>query len=334
MDKIVTTSYSHGQNIRLTELAFDCVFINSAEKEKIIGILEEKHRESEDSDVNVTDIFKQEKFITEKRMAYLLAFDEYLQTRSLDQQFGRLATANELASEEAVAKALVHQRMHFEKNRIHMKIGDILLGNGNITLSDQVSILLTQNRIKNEKLLDALNDLGETQGEKDHINKRFGVLAIKRELATIDQIKAALDIQKNERQTQRETRFIGQILQETTDFSDNDILQILLEQKQFEKRRLDLEKSLYTVKSEFKISKKLNRFFEYHISKNGLEAIVIKRMEIDQAIPTYEFHIWLRRVGIKFCVATDAVLEEFIQTAKKKFSTHRCKGVSARAMYQ
>ena len=78
MDKIATTSYSHEQNMRLIELAFDCVFINSAEKEKIIGLLEEKHNESEDSDVNVTDIFKQEKFITEKRMAYLLALDEYL----------------------------------------------------------------------------------------------------------------------------------------------------------------------------------------------------------------------------------------------------------------
>lgn len=312
--------------MRLIELAFGCVFINSSEKEKIIGLLEEEYRESEDSDVNVTDIFKQEKFITEKRIAYLLAFDAYLQTRSLDQQFGRLATANELASEEAVAKALIHQRMNFEKNRIHIKIGDILLGNGSITLSDQVSILLTQNRIKNENLLDALNDLGQTQAEKDHINKRFGVLAIKRELATIEQIKAALDIQNNERQTQGDPRFIGQILQETADFSDNDSLQILLEQKQFEKRRLDLEKALYTVKSEFKISKKLNRFFEYHISKNGLEAIVIKRMEIDQAIPTYEFHIWLRRVGIKFCVATDAVLDDFIQTAKKNSQLIVAKG--------
>jgi hypothetical protein len=271
MDKIATTSYFHGQNIRLIELAFDCVFINSSEK-KIIGLLEEKQNESEDSDVNVTDIFKQEKFITKKRMAYLLAFDESLQTRSLDQQFGRLATA------------------------------------------------------KNEKLLDVLNDLEETQAEKDHINKRFGVLAIKRELATIEQIKAALDIQNNERQTQKETRFIGQILQETADFSDNDILQILLEQKQFEKRRLDLEKALYTFKSEFKISKKLNRFFEYHISKSGLEAIVIKRMKIDQTIPTYEFHIWLRRVGIKFCVATDAVLENFIQTAQKNSQLIVAKG--------
>jgi Flagellar Assembly Protein A N-terminal region len=318
------TFFTHEQNMRLIDLAFDCVFINSPEKEKVIGLLEEKSKE--DSEVNVTQIFAQENYISEKRIAYLLAFDEYLQTRSLDQQFGQLATANGMASEEAVAKALIQQRMHFEKNRIRMKIGDILLGNGQITLSDRVSILLTQNRIKNETLLDALNDLGETQPQKEAINKLFGVFAIKKELATIAQINAALDIQKTERQAQGESRFIGQILQETAGISDGEILAILLAQKQFEKRRLDLEKALYTVKSEIKISKKFNRFFEYLISKDGLEAIAIKQMKIDHAIPTYEFHIWLRRVGIKSCIATDAVLEDFIQTAQKKSQLIVAKG--------
>ncbi|MBU1341846.1 MAG: FapA family protein, partial [Proteobacteria bacterium] len=126
-----------------------------------------------------------------------------------------------------------------------------------------------------------------------------------------------------------EPRFIGQILKETADLSDSDILQILLEQKQFEKRRLDLEKALYTVKSELRISKKLNRLFEYSISKDGLEAFVKKRKEIDEAIPIYEFLIWLRRVGIKFGFVDDAVLEKFIQKTEEKSQITVAKGYPA-----
>ena len=286
--------------------------------------MEEKSKE--DSDIRVTDIFKQENFISEKRIAYIVALDEHLQTHYLDQQFGRIASANGLASEKAVANALEHQKIYFEKNRIHMTIGDILLGNGSITPSDQISILLTQNRIKDEELLDALNSLGETQTEKDSINKRFGVLAIKKNLLTIEQVNTALDIQKDERNSGKTPPFIGQILQETTQLSDTDIQQILQEQKQFEKRRVDLEKALYPVKAEIKISKTLNRFFEYHISQGGLEAVVKKQMEIDEPILIYEFHIWLRRVGIRFGVVEDADLETFIQNDKKNSQSVVAKG--------
>jgi len=323
MDSVATTLNTYEQNMRLIGLAFDCVFITSSEKEKTIRLLEEKSKD--DSCINVTDIFKQENLISDKRIEYLLAFDRHLQIQCHDQQFGMLATANGLASEEEVANALRNQKTYFENNRINMKIGDILVGNGSITNSDRVAILLTQNRIKDEKLLDALNDLGETQRQKDVINKRFGVLAIKRELVTMEQVNAALEIQKNETSTQ-EPRFIGEILQETADLSYDDILQILLEQKQFEKRGFDLEKALYTVKSEIKISKKLNRLFEYSISKDGLGAYVKKRMEIEEAIPIYEFLIWLRRVGIKFGIEDDAVLEEFIQKAEKKSQINVAKG--------
>ncbi|MCP3943840.1 MAG: hypothetical protein GY710_20495 [Desulfobacteraceae bacterium] len=326
MDSLDTTLDILEQNMRLIDLARDCVFLKSSEKETTIKLLEEKSKE--DSDISVIDIFKQEKFVSDKRIERLLALDAHLQIHGPDQQFGRLANANGMVTQKDVANALKYQKTHFKKTGVTIKIGDIWVENKTITRTDQVAILLTQNRVKNENLLDALNDLGETQTQKDTVNKRFGVLAIKNELVTIEQVNAALEIQKKE-SLQGEPRFVGQILQEMANLSDDDILQIILEQKQFEKRRFDLERALYTVKSEIKISKKLNQLFKYSISKDGLGVSVKKLMEIDEAIPIYEFLIWLRRLGIKSGVVADAVLEEFIQKADKKSQIIVAKGYPA-----
>ncbi len=317
MDTQASTPYTRERNMRLIDLAFDCVYLNSAEKEKTLKLLEEKYKD--EGEVCVLDIFRQEEYVSDKRIERLLSLDEHLQIRSRDQQFGMLAVANEMASQEAVANALVYQKKYFENNRMNMKIGDILVGNGTITGTDRISILLTQNRIKDEDLLEAFNEIGETPAEKEIINKRFGVFAIKKKGVTIEQVNAALAIQEDEKKRDKNfPRFIGLILKETAGLSDDDILEILLEQKQFEKRRLDLEKALYTVKSEIKISKKLNKLFEYNVSKDGLEASVKKRTQIDEDIPVYEFLIWLKKVGITFGIADDAVLEDFIQNAKVK----------------
>lgn len=320
----MTTIGTFEQNMRILDLAFDYLSVNPSEKEKIVTLLEKKFQEH--SDINLTDIFRQENLISDEGIEYFRIFDTHLQTLCLDEQFGRLAVANGLVSEQDVSFALECQQTYFEKYRINMKIGDIWVENKTMTHSDRVSILLTQNRIKDENLLDALNDIGATLKEKDAVSKRFGVLAIKKELVSIEQVKAALEIQKNETRTQGKSRFMGRILQETAELSDDDILQVLLEQKQFEKRRLDLEKALYTVQSEIKISQKLNKLFEYRISKDGIEVFARKLKKTDKVIPVYEFHIWLKRAGIKFGIEKDAVLEEFIQKAEKNIQILVAKG--------
>jgi uncharacterized protein (DUF342 family) len=309
------TAYSFEQMMRICDMAFDYLSIDSSKKENIIRLLEEKIKAH--SDISLTDIFKQEKLISDEEIEYTRIFDAHLKTLNLDQQFGRLAIANGLVAEKEVAKALNHQKTYFEKYRINVTIGDVLTENKSLSTHDRIAILLTQNRIKDENLLEALNDIGTTLQHKDMVNKQFGVLAIKKELVTIEQVNAALEVQKEERQTHSQFRFIGQILQETAQLSNEDILQILLEQNQFEKRRLNLEKALYTVNSEIKISKKLNKLFEYRVSIDGLDAVVKKKVETKGIIPVYEFVLWLRRAGIKIGVANDAVLEEFIQTAEK-----------------
>jgi uncharacterized protein (DUF342 family) len=327
MDTGTETVFSYEKNMRLIELAHECVFINSAEKEKTIKLLEEKIKQG--VPINVLEIFEQEEYVSSKRIERLLALDAHLKVQNMDQQFGRLAVANDLASEEDVAEALRYQKRFFEKNKISLSVADVLVDNKTISPEDRISILLTQNRIKNENLAEALSQMGRTQIQKEAVNKRFGAIAIKKQYATIDQVNAALEIQKKKKQESDESVFIGQILQETIQLSDEQIQDVLLEQKQFEKRRLDLEKALYTVKSEMRISKKLNKLFDYSISKDGLEAFAKKKVEIDQAIPVYELIIWLRRVGIQFGIVDDNTLEEFIEKAKPKDEILVARGIAS-----
>lgn len=319
---------SFEQMMRIFDMAFDSLSMDSSKKENIVRVLEERFKNH--LDISVTEVFKQENLISDEEIEYVRIFDAHLKTVSLDQYFGRLAIANGLTSEKEVALALNRQKTYFEKYRIHLKIGDILVENKCLSPGDQVSILLTQNRIKDENILGALNQIGSTVRQQEMINKQFGALANKKELVTIEQVNAALAVQKSEKQIQGEFRFIGQILQETAHLSDEDIMGVLLEQKQFEKRRLDLEKALYTVKSEIKISNKFNKIFEYRVSRDGLEVHVKKRIESKEIMPVYEFLIWLRRAGIKFGVVRDAVLEEFIQTAKKDSQIIAAKGQPAK----
>ncbi len=308
----------------LIDLAAECVFITSPEKETILKLLDEKTKE--DPDIDVLALFKQEELISDKRLEYLVDLFDHLALQQEDQQFGRLAVVNGLVSKENVDSALAYQQHYFRQVQVNKKIGDILLENRAISRADRMSILLTQNRIKNENLLDAIHVLGKTQTQKDSVNKRFGALAIKKQVATLGQVKIALDIQKDERLTQGNSRFLGQILQETTELTDEDILQILLEQKQVEKRTLDLERALYTAKSEMKLSKKFNQLFTYRVSRDGLEVFVEKQRQTDEIILVYDLIVWLRRVGIRFGVVDDGVLEDFIHNADIKSPVLAAKG--------
>ncbi len=323
MDSIKNLNQSE-QNIRLVNLACDCMFIFASKKEELIKRLEEESKEN--PNIDVLDIFRQDELVSDERIDYLLDFTAHLETQSQDQQFGKLAVANGMVSEENVTQALKYQKSCFEKNQINMKIGEILVENRLITTTDQLTILLTQNRIKNEQLLDAFNEMGETQPQKDDINKRFAAFAIKNERVTTDQVIEALKLQKDERTEKGSSRFIGEILRETVEMSDNDIQEILVQQKQFEKRRLDLEKALYTAQAELKIYKKLSSHFYYSLSKDGIEGFAKKIKAIDTEIPCYEFLIWLRRVGITFGIVSDDVLEDFIRNAELNVQITVAKG--------
>lgn len=324
MDKV--NPESHELNMRILDLAFDCLFINAYEKEQSVAKLEEKYKE--DPQAAVTDIFKEEGLVSDENIEFLLSFDEHIKLRSKDRKFGEIAVANELARSDDIFKGLELQKKRFETSGVSVKLGDILVENKTLSPSARASILLTQNRVRNENLLDTLNEIHATEAQKRAAEKRFGVLAIKMELISIDQFNHALSTQENEKK-EGKSRFIGQILQEEAQLSEENILDILNEQKQIEKRLLNLEKALYTTHSEAKIVKKLNKLFEYRISGDGVEAIVKKIRQPEKEMPVFEFLIWLKRMGINFGIVKDSVLEDFIRTAELKTEVVAARGHAA-----
>ncbi len=303
------------QKIIVFELAFEYLSIGQAEMQRTINLVKKKIETQ--SEFNVSDIFKQENLTSNEMIQQLDVFDAYLQILVLDQQFAKLAIVNKMVSKKKIAQFFDYQQSYFKNYRIIIKIGDIMVQKGHLSRHQQISILLTQNRIENENLLDALNNLGETLPQKDSVNKRFGVLAIKNELVTLDQVNTALALQRTERTTLKRYRFIGQILQETANLTDSQIGLVLKQQTLYEKKYLCLEKALYASIPEKSIYNKLNNTFKYTIAQGGLKASATKIKETNEIISTYEFLIWLKRAGITFGIVQDFVLEEFIGQTKK-----------------
>lgn len=298
------------QKSRLIELARECRFINSGQ----LTVLLEKA--TQDPSAGAPDMLRQEAGLSDEKIAHLTALDAHLRTRGRDRRFGRIAVANGLVSEAALSRALAYQKSVFKNTGENKRIGDILVDSGQLTASDQVAILLTQNRIRNDRLLEAFRHLGESRHQKERISKLFGAFAIQRELATREQVIDALKRQKLEKSAGRPFRFIGEILAQSMGLADADIRDILTEQTLFEKRRLDLENALYTVQAELKICKSLGSLFTYDISKDGVYARVTKKREPEKPVPVYDFLIWLRRTGIRFGIVGDAVLEDFLRNAE------------------
>ena len=303
------------RNRRLLALALDCRLIYPRKKEKIEAILAERS-EAEETAVDVMEVLLAEKVLTDEKAAYLLDLDAHRAVCARDALFGRLAVANRMVSRETVDKALDYQTSQFQQAGESLRLGSILREWDLIRESDCTAILMTQNRILQEDLLDAMARLGRSPGEREVINKRFGVIAIKKELATVDQVGEALRQQKKEESQGQPPRFIGTILQEQGRLSPEEIRAVLREQRLMEVRRLDLLKALYPVKAELKIFKQLNKVFSCTLSEDSLEAFASKKTEPDTPVPVYEFTIWLRRTGICFGILNDAVLQEFIETAE------------------
>ncbi len=301
------------RNRRLLGLALDCRLIYPKKKEKIEGILQDRLKQ--DEAVDVIDILKEEKVLTEEKAAYLLALDAHTATCARDRMFGRLAMANQMAAASDIDAALAFQQTRFKQTGESLRLGRILVDRGVITQAGCTALLMTQNRIRNEDLLAAMETLGRSPGEQEMINKRFGVIAIKKDLTTPQQVGQALRCQKQEAAQGKPARFIGLILEEIAGLGREDIDAVLEEQKLMEVRRLDLLHALYPVKAELKVFKRLNRIFSYTISGDGIEAFASKKMVPDAPVPVYEFTIWLKKTGICFGILNDTLLTDFIENA-------------------
>ncbi|MCP4116307.1 MAG: DUF342 domain-containing protein [Desulfobacteraceae bacterium] len=299
------------ENRSLVELAVRCKLINPEQEKSILTELLQELQT--DPGFSVLNIFRRHDYLSHRDIDFLFAVQDHLEVKLLDKKFGKLAIANRFTDYETVEKALDLQARLFREKRENKLIGDILLDKKAITQADRTAVLLTQDRIKDEFLAEAMNQLAGSELERIDINKRFGVIAVKNGHVTIRQINQALKQQKAEAGQGKVRRYLGEILKEAFGLTDQDVIAILQEQKEFEKQRLNLEKSLHLYNSEIKMNQRLGQLFEYRVPRTKLEAFVVKRSEILEEISVHNLQNWIKLAGIRFGIVPEDEIETFLQ---------------------
>lgn len=291
-------------------LAVKCKFITPDQEKKILTHFLPCIQEEPDR--NIIDVFKEFQLISKEEIAFLMAIRDHLTKKQLDIRFGKLAVANNFTSQDIIKKALDRQTAHFKKNRHHLLLGDILVKAKQISEPDKTAILLTQDRISDANLADALNVLAKTELEKLAASKRFGSIAVSKGYVTIDDVNNALRLQNTLLEQKGIKKFLGQILEESFGLSPDATLDVLNEQKRFEKRRLNLEKALSSYNAEIKNNQTLSKLFECRVSDDKLEAYVRITRTYDTVIPPQHLVNWVKLMGIRYGVVDDIEIESFL----------------------
>jgi uncharacterized protein (DUF342 family) len=302
------------ENRNLVELALRCKLISPEQEQTILTELIQELQTN--PGFSVLNIFRRHDYLSHRDIDFLFAVQDHPEIKRLDKRFGKLAIANRFTDYDNVEKALDFQEKHFAKTQEHKLIGEILLANQAITLAHCTAVLLTQDRIKDESLAEAMNHLAGSELEWIAINKRFGVIAVKNGYVTIQEINQALKQQKTEAEQGEPRRYLGEILKEAFALTDQDVIAILLEQKEYETQRLNLEKSLHLYHSEIKMNQRLGRLFEYRIPRTKLEAFVVKKSELMEEISVHNFQNWIKLAGIRFGIVQDREIQTFLLDGK------------------
>ncbi len=301
--------FGNGSKALIT-LALKCRLISLHQESFLLDTLTRKQQVF--PGYSVLDLFKETDILSEEDLHFLFAVRDHLETKMLDKKFGELGVANHLVQPESVKKALDIQSAIFKETSESKLIGDILLENKEITLADKAAILLTQDRIKDELLTGAMNDIAASEIEKLSLNMRFGAIAVKKSFISIDQLNQALQVQESEVKDGKDRRYLGNILKELFDLSDKDLDRILKIQRELEKKRLSLEQALEKYNSETNINKRLARYFEYRFSRNKLEAFLTRSKQGFEDIQVDDLKRWLASIGIIFGLCPDEEITDFL----------------------
>lgn len=300
----------HTKDRSLLGLAVKCRLISIEKEKEILSVfIEEKDKNQE---ISIVQVFKENNFLSEEEIEFLLAVKKHLKMKVLDQQFGELGVANKFVNSEKIKAAFNLQNKIFKQTHESKLIGDILVEQNEITRANKTAILLTQDRIEDEYLAEALNEIASNEIERISNNMRFGAIAVKKGFITLDQLNQALNIQKTEEQNSGIKPYLGDILKKHFGLSDKDLATILRIQKELEKQRLSLEKALSLYHQETNIHKQLNKAFEYRFSKNKLEAFIRIKKGLTQEILVTDFIDWLNSIGITFGICDQTTIQTFL----------------------
>jgi uncharacterized protein (DUF342 family) len=302
------------KNKSLIRLAVKCRLIPLDQENVVLSLLAEKRQQTQG--YSVIELFKETGFLSEENIRFLFAVKDHLEVKMLDKKFGELGIANHFIQPKNVKKALDIQTAIFKETNQSKLIGDILLENKEISISDKSSILLCQDRVKDELLAETMNDIASCEIERLSLNMRFGAIAVKKEMITIDQLNQALKVQAAEVKSGQSRPSLGKILKQLFNLSDTDLDYILKIQKELEKKRLALEKALSLYNDETNTNKRLSKQFEYRFSKNKLEAFLQRTKEGFEEIQVPDLITWLNSIGITWGICPAPTMEKFLAGAK------------------
>ncbi len=307
-------TYIQIENQQLVSLAVKCKFISASQEQQVLSGLIEAYQN--DPEHSVVTIFIEKQILTQEKINALIALRKHLKVKMLDKRFGEIGISNRFITPTHVENALNAQDAFFRENQESKKIGDILVEKNEMSQADRTAILLTQDRIEDDILEQAIYDIATSEMERMTINKRFGAIAVKYNFITIEQLNQALRVQKNKAGPENSKQYLGKILQELFKLTDRDILSILKIQKQFEKDRLSLEKAVTLYKSEISSSKRFNQLFEFTISRNKMQAFVQRKIESVEQMEPAHFYNWLKLNGIRFGLINKELIKVFLSDSE------------------
>lgn len=302
------------ENQQLISLAVKCKMITAIQEQALLSRLIEIYQK--DPGYSVVTILRESRFLTQEKIDSLLALRSHLKMKMLDKRFGEIGISNRFITPKHVENALRVQDAYFKENRTSKKIGDILVEKRAMSQADKTAILLTQDRIQDDLLEQAIYDIAATEMEQVTINKRFGAIAVKYGFISIEQLNQALRIQRKGAESKKKKRYLGEILQELFHLTEEDILFILKTQQQIEKERLSLEKAVTLYKSEINSNKRFNELFEFTFSADKMSAFIHRKKESFEKMKSGHFHNWLKLNGIRFGLASNAMIKAFLSDSE------------------
>lgn len=314
------------ENIQLLELAVSCKLITEAQ-EKVL--LKEVLADEEQNDkISVAQSFYKNNILEKDQIEFLFAVKKHLDLLMLDKKFGNLGIANKFVLKEDIDSALDIQVDIFKKKHKSVKIGDILVLKNAISEADKTAILLTQDRIRDSYLAQALNKIARDEIEKAALNKRFGAIAVKTELITEKQLSQALEIQQKEIKKKGEKRYLGDILKEHFNLTDEDIIKILKIQKKLEVKRMNLQQKVFSFNVEKESINVLEQFLSLQVSEDKLEAFVHVKEAGAPRIDSRDLVNWLFSSGIKYGICPAKKIQEFFEKPEKGSRFKIAKGLA------
>lgn len=310
MKKTVSKNKKESKSQAFLELAVSCKLITAAQEKEILPKLLQYSKAHPSA--SVSRFLIKHRLLSKDQIQFLYSVKRHLDMLMADKRFGKLGIANRLVTPEKVKKALNLQVEIFKKRKKSIKIGDILVQSRDMTVADKTALLLTQDRIKDELLAEALNVISKTEIERIDMGKRFGAIAVKKQFITTDQLNRALKIQRKERNQHQAQRVLGEIFEEEFDLTGKEILEILRIQKKLEIKRLNLEEKLSEYNAQKTSNRMLDEYFEYHVTDDKMAAYVRKTQPIDMPVSVETFLNWFSLSGIKHGLCGSKKIRAFI----------------------